>query len=151
MAIKVNGVWRDAKAWHIKVAGTWRSAKSVWIKVAGVWKEQGLADETLIVSINKTSLTASGDNSSVYTNYCECLPLGGSLSYGYTWQRISGSSNVKLGSASNLKSVRFYNSTIGTYAAVYRCTVIDTNGATNSATISVSITREFIDGGGVMD
>lgn len=129
--VNVGGSWERVVSAHIKVSGAWRNVIAIYTKVADVW------ERTLAIF----SITASGDafaNDTTVTDPPVDISItGGVAPYDVSWARISGSTVPQIDDPAGT-SVRWTVPSTGNYFAVWRCTVTDAEGATDTVDVSVT-------------
>jgi len=137
--VKDGGAWKQFSDLFVKDAGVWKTVKTGYIKDAGVWKEffSGLLASA---SLNRTSLTGAGISGTVETvNDVTCTPVGGS-GYAYTWQRVSGDTEILINFPSSA-TTKFRINIDGTYSSIFRCRVVAGGVTVYSNNVSVDLER----------
>jgi hypothetical protein len=98
---------------------------------------------TLAISASPTTVSATGDTSTITTGSSTANASGGTGSYAFVWARVSGSTGIAPVSP-NAATTTFTATgmTAGeARSAVMRCTVTDASANTATVDVSVTITR----------
>lgn len=95
---------------------------------------------SLSASVSPTIATGSSSSGApATTNVVAVTPAGGVSPYGYSWARISGSSDITAGLPTNA-ATGFSVASNSEQSATFRCTVTDDVGATAFVDVPVSFT-----------
>lgn len=130
--VNVGGSWKRVASAHVKVSGAWRNVIAIYTKVAGVW-ERALA----VFNISASGSALAVDTTA--TNIVTISITGGVSPFDVSWVRISGSTVPQITNPTGT-SVAWTAPTTGTYDAIWRCTVMDAENATDTVDVNVTFT-----------
>ena len=130
---KVGGTWEFCETVYTKVSGTWKPCTHIYTKVAGAWK---LVHRGLNANVSPTSLNPVDTQTSAS---CTCTAANGRSPYTYSWQRVSGDTEVTANTPT-ASVTTFNNSENGvTHNAVFKCVVTDNHGTVVNSLSNVTI------------
>jgi hypothetical protein len=145
MKLRLGGAWRDITAARIFLGGAWRPLIAVREYYDGAWRDVAnftSGGGTITLTLSPALVTDSGRNSTVTTSNVTATPAGGQTPYTYAWAKQSGDDISAISPASAITAFRAINmSDDETRNAVFRCTCTDNLGSSDTADISISLTR----------
>ncbi|HYE38225.1 hypothetical protein [Methylocaldum sp.] len=134
--LNIGGTWKDVTETKVNVGGSWKTVESISINVGGTWKV--VTGLSVTVTPDPAEATAGGGFVSVEV---EAVISGGSGSYTYLWDVLTGGAAFTGGGVNNPSTLREFLTSGSTSEGTAQVTVTDTvTGETAIASFSYSLT-----------
>lgn len=142
MKVRVGGAWKDITGASVRVGGSWRRLQAIKVYSDAAWRDVATFSSPLTLALSSSLVTKTGTNATVTTGNVLATPTGGQGPFTYAWVKQSGGNITATNSSSAQSGFRATNMAIDEQrTAVFRCTCTDAFGASDTADVSVTITR----------
>ena len=142
MKVRVGGAWKDISGASVRVGGSWRRLQAIKVYADSAWRTVATFASPLDLTLSASTANKTGTNSTVTTGNITATPSGGQGPFTYAWAKQSGGSISATNATSAQSGFRATGMAIDEQrTAVFRCTCTDAFGSSDTADVSVTITR----------
>lgn len=157
MKVRTAGALKTITSAKVKVAGVVRTLRTIKVMNGGVLRTVAIFTTPMTASVSPTSVTGStriAEPTIVTTAGATASPSGGTGPYTYSWVRVSyaGGAAPTITASTNATTAFKQASDLSynTYTAVFRVTITDVFGQTDTADVAASFYNdETTIGGGI--